>query len=789
MGDFNVDLEKYGDRADSLLNWADGCGLAPFLPNAHTSLRSHRTIDYLFARGIESSVQTYEGATTSDHKPLLCVLTCERREACMGSRTIWSVFSLFMSYTYAFWEHQWTYVHYDITYGALIDCLTALAARCTTYFPLKWARVAIPLELKTLLARSRALTFKAKRKGCVVLREEARRLRIIARSNLKRFQQEQLAKNLADRHKSGKGSALFWSRTKRHFRAASSSLRGFIAPNGESIKDPHIMANLAADYYEQLFEEPTVVRQHPYVDTPPPDFDNYSNPIPLVTYPGVIKALVGRDKRRSCDSHGLSPFLLSNIPKNYWHFLVRLYNYSFSTCFLPKRSKDVRMILLAKTEAICTPDQTRPISLLDSFLKVQERLFLNRFTQVLKDRGILPDNQSGFRAGHRLQTRVLLLIEQLSSSMSNSSPIATVFVDFKSAFDQLWFEGCLGKLIRMGIPIAFVNWIRAWLEGRRGTIEIQGKRSRWFPIRRGGPQGSSITPTLFISYHADMGDCLPMAMSHFFADDLAAVITGRIGVKFSLQCIDLERRLHSFFDHLEYYSVLSAQPINYLKTQAMWSARAVNYPNPMPDLKCGGHSIEWVKSYKYLGYLVSTKLGWGHVIGRSQIKIRQQTAMVNSIRFGGSTSPALRRVLFSTFVLPFFTWLYAFHPFFTNLQRTNLNHFYYTSLKRVYHCLYWDDLFFAFAYSERSLDDLCYAYWTKYLKKLVKSLDGYLLLEQSCLNVFRAEWQEGRISIRALRRSRRFVPHFDVLGRILLWMSNHGSSDSRQLEKHNFNQN
>ena len=152
--------------------------------------------------------------------------------------------------------------------------------------------------------------------------------------------------------------------------------------------------------------------------------------------------------------------------------------------------------------------------------------------------------------------------------------------------------------------------------------------------------------------------------------------------------------------------------------------------------------------------------------------------MVNSIRFGGSTSPTLRRVLFSTFVLPFFTWTHALYPLFTDLQRTNLNHFYYTSLKRVYRCLYWNDLFFAFAYNERSLDDLCYAYWIKYLKRLAKSLDGYLLLEQSCLNANRSEWQEGQKSIRCLYRSKRFVVHVDVFGRVLNWMSNHCSTDS-----------
>ena len=118
------------------------------------------------------------------------------------------------------------------------------------------------------------------------------------------------------------------------------------------------------------------------------------------------------------------------------------------------------MILLAKKNAICTPDQTRPISILDSFLKIQEKLFLTRFIQVLNDRGILLDNQSGFRAGYRLQTRALLLIEQLSSYMAKSSPVATIFVDFKSAFDQLWFEGCIGKLSRLGIPDAYVKWIQ-----------------------------------------------------------------------------------------------------------------------------------------------------------------------------------------------------------------------------------------------------------------------------------------------------------------------------------------
>ena len=143
----------------------------------------------------------------------------------------------------------------------------------------------------------------------------------------------------------------------------------------------------------------------------------------------------------------------------------------------------------------------------------------------------------------RLQSRVLNLIDQISSLMSTSAPVATVFVDFRQAFDQLWWEDCLGKLSRLGIPKDFVRWIKWWLHDRVAFIEIDGKRSRFFPIGRGGPQGSCLTPAIFITYHSNMWTFLQNALPNFFADDLACVIGGRLGVKYALQCLDLEAKL------------------------------------------------------------------------------------------------------------------------------------------------------------------------------------------------------------------------------------------------------
>ena len=410
------------------------------------------------------------------------------------------------------------------------------------------------------------------------------------------------------------------------------------------------------------------------------------------------------------------------------------------------------------------------------FQKIGEKLFLTRFRRVLDGRGLLPNNQSGFREKFRIQSRLLLFLEDLSSVLANSSPTATIFVDFRSAFDMLWHEGCLGKLAQMGIPRAYREWIKAWLEDRRGFIEIKGAKSRWFNIDIGGPQGGVLSPTLFISYHADMPEFLSWCTFHFFADDLAAIVTGQIGMKFCNQSLDLEKRLGSFLEQLEAYAILTLQPLNLSKTLRMWSARAVG--SAPFKLVSGSMSLDWVSEFKYLGYWVCPKLGWGVMIRRTKLKVRQRMASLLALRFGGVSSPALRRALFSSYVLPLFTWLMPIYPLFTVIQRNDLDHFYVSCLERVMHCSNCNDVLFVYTFDEISLHDRCLRYWTKYLLHLADSTDGDLLLEKSALNLWRQAWLRKEISVTGLRRSKRFVEHDSVLETILKWTASRPSSIS-----------
>ncbi|CAF5217629.1 unnamed protein product, partial [Rotaria magnacalcarata] len=153
------------------------------------------------------------------------------------------------------------------------------------------------------------------------------------------------------------------------------------------------------------------------------------------------------------------------------------------------------MVLLTKTKSgIVSLDNTRPISLLPCFSKVYEKCFLVHLRKWVDDQGILPEEQSGFRPGHNMAVRLVSMIDQIGQSLSKNTAAAALFVDFKSAFNQLWYFGLWIKLRRLECPSHIIAWLRKYLSGRSAYVEIKGVRSPEFLLFKGVPQGSCIGP-------------------------------------------------------------------------------------------------------------------------------------------------------------------------------------------------------------------------------------------------------------------------------------------------------
>ena len=98
-----------------------------------------------------------------------------------------------------------------------------------------------------------------------------------------------------------------------------------------------------------------------------------------------------------------------------------------------------------------------------------KKKILGRLIYFLEQYSIFSLVQAGFRPGRSTVDQVLLLSQSIADSFYQSKPGAhTVLatVDFEKTFDPVWHSAFLSKLLSLGLPLCFVEWIRSYLSDR-----------------------------------------------------------------------------------------------------------------------------------------------------------------------------------------------------------------------------------------------------------------------------------------------------------------------------------
>ncbi|GFW69116.1 probable RNA-directed DNA polymerase from transposon X-element [Trichonephila clavipes] len=110
----------------------------------------------------------------------------------------------------------------------------------------------------------------------------------------------------------------------------------------------------------------------------------------------------------------------------------------------------IRFLIPDKDSAL--PSNYRPISLLSCLSKVYEFVLLQRLNQHCAAFNFIIPQQCGFRPKCSTVHQLLRVTELIHSGFAKHEATGILFLDIAKAFDKIWHDGLLIKLIRLDFP-------------------------------------------------------------------------------------------------------------------------------------------------------------------------------------------------------------------------------------------------------------------------------------------------------------------------------------------------
>ena len=324
-----------------------------------------------------------------------------------------------------------------------------------------------------------------------------------------------------------------------------------------------------------------------------------------------LKAAIRRVKRRGGPgADDIPPSFLKELGPKALTELLDIFNLSFNHADIPQLWRHAVIIPLLKAGKPASEIESfRPISLTSCVVKLLERMIADRLYNMAENRNWLVKQQAGFRKARCCEDQVLKLIQMISDGFQHKKPRRAVMVllDYSKAYDRTWKERLLLKLTKLGVPQQMTRWIAAFLRTRTAEVNINNTLSKRVRMKQGLPQGSVLSPLLFLLYINDIGKDVPKEVEHLlFADDASLVaFDHKIGVA--------NKKLQVAVSAVEQWSVVNKLDLNLKKSCTFFFSTDSHQAKWRPDIKLFGEQMKFgdglkEKSPTFLGVVLDRTL-------------------------------------------------------------------------------------------------------------------------------------------------------------------------------------
>ena len=196
----------------------------------------------------------------------------------------------------------------------------------------------------------------------------------------------------------------------------------------------------------------------------------------------------------------------------------------FPTCF-----KNTDTIVLRKPGK---PDYTqakayRPIALENTVGKILESIMADIMSYLTETHELLPAHHYGGRPGRSADDAMMILTETIYKTWKEKKVYIAIFMDVAGAFNNVHHKWLIHNLSKRRMPTAISRWISSFLQNRNTQLQFSGTKSESIPTPAGIPQGSPLSPLLYMYYNADLLD-IPKdrEMGLGFIDDIVYGVQG-----------------------------------------------------------------------------------------------------------------------------------------------------------------------------------------------------------------------------------------------------------------------
>ena len=330
---------------------------------------------------------------------------------------------------------------------------------------------------------------------------------------------------------------------------------------------------------------------------------------------------------------------IANSDIKFTNALAKIITSSFQDGIFPQPLKMARVIPVFKSGSKKDVANYRPISLLDSFSKIYEKLMHNRVVEFMESNESFHELQYGFRSGRAGEHALLTAQNYILHSLNKQQVSLLLLIDFSKAFDMVEHSILLKKLDYYGIRGTALKWFESYLCNREQFVTVNGVDSTKMGIKYGVPQGSILGPLLFVIYINDLPNICHLAKFILYADDANIIVSGQ-------SMHEIEQQLAELIPALTKWVGSNGLKLNLKKTSYMiFSKRKIDN---VGDIYISNTKIERKSECRFLGVIIDDKLCWAKHINAVKAKMSRYVGIMYRIK---SLLPVKARLqIFHSFV-------------------------------------------------------------------------------------------------------------------------------------------